>query len=267
MSIPPRAIRIDGETAEMEGPMRYAKLLLVIALLGCGAFVGWALDVMGPEATAYAATLSNASDVTVGSHDGFITMRPNGATSTIGLLFYPGMRVAPAAYVHKLAGIAAAARIQIAIGRPPLNLAVFSINQADAMRTALPGVTRWYVGGHSLGGAAACFYASRHAAALEGVVIFGTYCGSDLSHSSLRVLNVGGGQDGLFPPDTIAAHRGELPGGAHLITVAGMNHAQFGNYGVQPGDRPATIEDAGAREALTRAVADFFAGSGKEDLR
>src|SRR5262245_3793527 len=245
--------------------MGYLKRLLGIVVVGAAAFLGWALDAMKPEAAAYAATLSDPGGVTIGSHDGFITIRPSTGSSGIGLLFYPGARVAPEAYVHKLAAIAAAARVQIVIGRPTLNLAVLSMNQADAMRAAAPGVSRWYVGGHSLGGAAACFYASRHGDALEGVVIFGTYCGSDLSGSSLRVLIVGGGQDGLFPPEKIAAALGELPADARVMTVAGMNHAQFGNYGVQAGDHPATIGDGDAREALTRTVADFFAGSQKEE--
>ena len=94
--------------------MRYLKLLMVIVLLGTRAFVAWALDAMEPEATAYAATVSNRSDVIVGSYDGFIVIRPKAATPTIGLLFYPGMRVAPAAYVPKLASIAAATQIQVA---------------------------------------------------------------------------------------------------------------------------------------------------------
>jgi len=241
--------------------MKYAKLMAVTGALAAGVFVVWALDAAGPEVTAYAATLAEPGDVIIGSRDGFITIRPSGGTSTVGVLFYPGMRVAPEAYVHKLAAISAAARIQIAIGRPTLNLAVLSINQADAMRAALPGVTRWYVGGHSLGGAAACYYASRHSAALEGIVLFGTVCGSDLSRTSLRVLNVAGGQDGLFPPDKIASSRRDFPVEAQVITVAGMNHAQFGNYGIQSGDRPATIGDDAARDALTRISAKFFAES------
>jgi len=241
--------------------MRYIKLMVVTGAVAVGLFTVWALDAAGPDVTAYAATLAERSDVIIGSRDGFITIRPSGGTSTVGMLFYPGMRVAPEAYVHKLAAVSAAARIQVAIGRPTLNLAVLSINQADAMRAALPGVTRWFVGGHSLGGAAACYYASRHSAALEGIVLFGTICGSDLSRTSLRVLNVAGGQDGLFPPGKIAGARGDLPPGAQLFTVAGMNHAQFGNYGVQSGDRPAMIDDDDARDTLTRISAKFFAES------
>jgi len=154
--------------------MRYVKLTAVAGALAIGAFIVWALHAAGHDLTAYAATLAEHGDATIGSQDGFITIRPSHGTSTVGVLFYPGMRVAPEACVHKLAAVSATARIQVAIGRPTLNLAVLSINQADAMRAALPGVTHWYVGGHSRGGAAACYYASRHSTALEGIVLFGS---------------------------------------------------------------------------------------------
>lgn len=236
--------------------------LAVASALGLGtlAFLAWALDASPAEPAAYAAAIADASAV-IGSQGGFITIRPAASTPSVGLLFYPGARVAPAAYVAKLSAVAVGANVQIAIGRPPLNLAVFSIGQADAMRAALPDVKRWYVGGHSLGGAMACLYASKHRDSLEGVVLFGTYCGTDISDSSLRVLTIAGQQDGLFPPVKISAAASELPAGASLEQVSGMNHAQFGDYGEQPGDNAATIDDMTARRALVKAASAFFSTS------
>jgi hypothetical protein len=104
----------------------------------------------------------------------------------------------------------------------------------------------------------ACLYASQHRTALEGVVLWGTYCGSDISDSSLRVLSVSGENDGLFPPSEISGAQGELPHGARSVSVPGMNHAQFGNYGPQSGDNRASLDDALARDALVRAATEFF---------
>ena len=232
--------------------------IVVLALGLCaGIFVAWALDASPPEPVAYATAISHPR-VVIGSRDGFITIRPAAHEPAVGLLFYPGLRVTPSSYVAKLSTLAVSANVQVAIGRPPLNVAVFSIGQADAMRVALPGVTRWYVGGHSLGGAMACRYASTHLASLEGVVLLGTYCGTDISDSSLRVLSVAAENDGLFPPSKIAAARRELPAGARMVQIPGMNHAQFGNYGEQAGDNAPTIEDARTRLALADAAATFF---------
>jgi dienelactone hydrolase len=205
----------------------------------------------------YAAALADRS-VVIEDRGGFITIRPSSSQPTTGLLFYPGLRVAPEAYVAKLAAIAAAANIQIAIGRPVLNVAAFSINQADAMRSALPGVTRWYVGGHSLGGAMACLYASKNASRLEGVVLLGTYCGSDISKTQLRVLDVTGENDGVIPSAKIFQDRGELPKDATIVTVPGMNHGQVGNYGEQSGDHAASITDDDAKHMLVGTMKAFF---------
>ena len=220
-------------------------------------FVAWALNASPPEPVAYTKAISDPR-VVIGSRDGFITIRPAAHEPAVGLLFYPGLRVTPSSYVAKLSTLAVSANVQVAIGRPPLNVAIFSIGQADAMRVALPGVTRWYVGGHSLGGAMACRYASKHFATLEGVVLLGTYCGADISNSSLRVLSVAAGNDGLFPPSKIAAARRELPNTAQMVQIPGMNHAQFGNYGAQAGDNASTIEDTAAGLALANAAATFF---------
>jgi Alpha/beta hydrolase family len=246
-----------GKVGAMTPLLRFGLITAATLGLGTVAFVGWALDATPPDPAAYAAATADVS-VVIGSKDGFIMIRPAASEPSVGLLFYPGARVAPAAYVAKLSAVAAGAKVQVVIGRPTLNLAVFSIGQADAMRAVLPGVTRWYVGGHSLGGAMACLYASKHRRWVEGVVLMGTYCGTDISDSSLRVLSITGERDGLFPPSKIAAARRELPSGARLIQVRGMNHAQFGNYGAQPGDQSAIIGDARARESLVRALAAFF---------
>lgn len=231
----------------------------LVAIMGVGAvaFLAWALDTAPYEPRAYAAAVADPH-VVLESRSGFITLRPAAHAPTVGLLFYPGARVAPEAYVAKLSAVAAAANVQVVIGRPPLNLAFFAIDQADAMRAAVPGVTRWFVGGHSLGGAMACLYASRHPASVEGVVLLGTYCGSDLSRTSLRVLSVSGERDGLFPPEKIAAARAELPPHARMVQVAGMNHAQLGNYGEQPGDLAPLVGEDAVRRALVEATTAFF---------
>jgi Alpha/beta hydrolase family len=232
-------------------------IFLSLTVVAAIAFVVWARSVHGPEPIAYESAMANPS-IVIERRNGFITIRPRSTHPTVGLLFYPGARVAPEAYISKLAAISIAANIQIAIGRPRLNLAVFSIGQADEMRGTLSGVTRWYVGGHSLGGAMACLYASRHAARLEGVVLLGTYCGSDISKTKLRVLSVTGGSDGVFPPSKISRARGELPSGARAVQVPGMNHAEFGNYGPQPGDNAASISDAVARDKLSEEAKSFY---------
>ena len=239
------------------------KLLIAIGvgtglatLLG-GGFIAWALDAYRADPLAQARAL-NDSRVVISERDGFIVIRPSAAPSAIGLLFYPGLRIEPKAYLSKLVALSSKARVNIVIGRPRLNIAAFSIGQADDMRKELTGIERWYVGGHSLGGAVACYYASNHRDNLQGVVLLGTYCGSDISKSRLRVLAIVAGRDGIMPPETIEQHRVELPADTQIVWIAGMAHGQFGNYGPQSGDSRPSIDDGQVREALSEAARAFF---------
>ncbi|RXH14683.1 alpha/beta fold hydrolase [Bradyrhizobium guangzhouense] len=226
------------------------------ALLGCG-FVSWALDSYKAEPIAQAGAL-NDPGVVISERDGFLVVRPSAAPSAIGLLFYPGLRIEPKAYLSKLAALSSKAGVNIVIGRPRLNIAAFSIGQADDMRKQLTGIRRWYVAGHSLGGAVACYYASNHLDDLQGVMLLGSYCGSDISMSRLRVLTIVAGSDGVIPPETIEQHAGELPADAQIVRIPGMVHSQFGNYGPQSGDGRSSIDDSQAREAISEAARAFF---------
>lgn len=231
--------------------------IVAILILAVAAIIWWGTHLSGPEPTTYSAALADSS-VTIGEHAGFITLRPRSSLPAIGLLFYPGLHVAPESYVAKLSAIASAANIQIVIGHPTLGIAVFSTNQADAMKDAIPDIKHWYIGGHSLGGSTACIYASKHASELEGVVLLATYCGLDISKTHLRVLDITGANDGVIPSAKIMEHRGELPSDATFVSVPGMNHAQVGNYGTQPGDNPASIADSDAKSAIVKAAMSFF---------
>jgi Alpha/beta hydrolase family len=244
--------------------MRKLKISLTVVFLAVciaiGAGVIWAMTPYRAESAAYAKTIAN-SDIIVETQGGFITLYKRNTQSKTGLIFYPGLRVEPQAYVRKLAQIAAAADIKIVIGRPPMNIAAFSISQADEMREVIHGVDHWYVGGHSMGGAMALLYASRNPNRVSGVMLWGTYCGADISALPLRVLSVSGENDGVFPPSKISAARNELPVNATVVQVGGMNHAQFGNYGPQSGDAAAAITDEVAASALVKSSKDFFSGA------
>lgn len=98
-------------------------VFLVVSLAVFG-FVVRTHNAAGPEPSAYCAALADPS-VTVTGHDGSITICQRSSYPKGDTLFYPGACVTQEAYVAKLAAISAAAEIQIAIGQPRLNIAVF----------------------------------------------------------------------------------------------------------------------------------------------
>ena len=223
-------------------------LLVVIGLV-------WAHSVMaGDREAALEVWRNDAIEIT--STDAAIVMEPSDNASATGLVFVPGAKVDPYAYMYKLSGIVEDG-VTVVITKPTLNLAIADLRPLDAFTSAAPGVERWFVGGHSLGGVKACQYAEGGDTA--GVVLFGSYCSSDLSGSGLPVLSFVGENDGLSTPEKVEGAAGNLPDDAVTIDIPGANHADFGDYGVQPGDGESTADDSDVRQLIAdefRAWAD-----------
>lgn len=232
--------------------------LIAVGLLivGIACFLAWASSPLPPDAAPLAAVRADSTLTVTESADGVVLApdRPDGT----GIVYLAGARVDPAAYADKLSGIADAG-ITVVIARPTLNFAIFETRPLAQFEGLAPGVSTWYVGGHSLGGVRACQYAAdARPGTLAGVILFGSYCAADLSRSGLPVLTLSATRDGLSTPAKIAAAAHLLPSDATLVTLPGADHAQFGDYGPQPGDHPATASDAQTKRAITSAVLGFL---------
>ncbi len=230
--------------------------LVILALLIVG-FLVYANIVMRGEREAAIAAWTNPA-VSIVSTDHSIIMSPTGADSGTGLVFIPGAKVEPYAYMFVLSGIVEAEGVTVVITKPTLNLAFFDFRPLSAFTSDAPSVTEWFVGGHSLGGVRACMLADDPQ--VSGLMLFGSYCANDLSAMSLSVLSIGGSEDGLSTPQKIADAAPLLPAAATFVQIEGLNHAHFGNYGVQSGDGVATITSEQARAAITDVISDFLAG-------
>jgi pimeloyl-ACP methyl ester carboxylesterase len=147
----------------------------------------------------------------------------------------------------------------VALVKVNLNLAFFEINAADDVISTHPEVAHWVVGGHSLGGVAASSYASGHPDVVAGVVFWASYPADDsLKGLAIPVLSVFGSNDGLSTLDTIEESRALLPPDAVFVLVEGGNHAQFGSYGEQSGDNPASIPAEEQWAQVAEATAKFL---------
>lgn len=235
-----------------------AVLVLVVVV-----FLVWAHTVMAGERPA-ALEAWRDDEITITHTDRSFVIEPAEGGSDVGLVFIPGARVDPAAYLWKLSGIVAESGATVVITEPTLNLAFFDTRPLSAFTADAPDVTEWYVGGHSLGGVRACQLAGAgtDAAAdppVAGVVLFGSYCANDLADTDLRVLSLVGERDGLSTPEKVADAAHLLPPSAETVMLPGANHAAFGDYGAQPGDNAATASDEETRDRITEAVAEFLA--------
>jgi pimeloyl-ACP methyl ester carboxylesterase len=230
--------------------------VLVLVLVG---FLAWAnTPMMGDRAAAIEVWTNPAVSIT--DEGDSVLLAPTGTPSGQGLVFIPGALVDPYAYLSKLAGAVEGTGLTVVVTKPTLNLAFFDQRPLSTFTAHAPDVTSWYVGGHSLGGVRACQLASDPA--VDGLILFGSYCANDLSGTDLRVLSIGGSDDGLSTPAKIDAARHLLPADATMVEIARMNHAQFGDYGTQPGDNAPGIGDDEARTKVTDALTAFLRSAG-----
>ena len=242
---------------------RIALAVVGVLALAVVVFLVYAHTVMAGERPA-ALEAWRDDDVTIGQTERSFVIEPADGGSGVGLVFIPGAKVDPAAYLWKLSGIVAESGATVVITEPTLNLAFFDTRPLAEFTADAPDVSEWYVGGHSLGGVRSCQLAASGADTasephVAGVVLFGSYCANDLSRTDLRVLSLVGEHDGLSTPDKVAAAASLLPEDAVTVLLEGANHAAFGDYGPQPGDGIATASDEVTRDWITAAVSEFLA--------
>ena len=156
--------------------------------------------------------------------------------SDIALIFYPGGNVDPYAY-EDLCNSLADNGIPVIVAQMPMKLAIFGINRANGIIKDYPDVDRWYIGGHSLGGAMAAIWTAKHQDDVDGVIFLAAYSTKDLD---VPVLSIYGSNDGVLNMKNYSKNLPRLSDVKEYI-IEGGNHCQFGSYGFQKGDNEATI--------------------------
>jgi predicted esterase len=229
-----------------------ASLGLVLVLFAAG-FVVWGETPAQPMPEALAALRSD-TQVSVTSNQ-WLVFTPTASTPTTGFIFYPGGRVDYRAYAPAARQIAAQGYLVIIV-RMPLNLAVLNANAAQKVLSSYPQIQHWAIGGHSLGGAMAANFAINHLGLVQGLALWAAYPASsdDLSSSTLNVVSIFGSQDGLATGEKIDSSRALLPASTTWVQITGGNHAQFGWYGNQAGDNPASISRSDQQAQVVAAT-------------
>lgn len=233
--------------------------LLAVALIGVIGFVIWASTPAQPMAQAIVALAGNDKVAVVEGK--WIVFEPLEEPKSTGFIFYPGGRVDARAYAPQALAIAERG-YPVVITPMPLNLAVFGINRADEVMVAFPEIEQWVIGGHSLGGAMAANYTRNHPDAVDGLVLWASFpAGNDslADQSTLTAYSIFGTLDGLATPEEVRASASLLPPTARFIPIEGGNHAQFGWYGDQSGDNPATISRAAQQKLTVDATVEALA--------
>lgn len=186
---------------------------------------------------------------------GYIAVSPDGKTPQAGFILYQGAKVDEAAYVPYLVELAGEG-IFCAVVKSPFRLAILGPNGAERVVEDYPGITEWFVGGHSLGGVMAAGYAEKHPVA--GLILLAAYPSADLSGLDVPVLSITASEDGVLDREKYEDAKAKLPPGTVYADIAGGNHGQFGDYGPQNGDGAALISSEEQRAEVVALVAGFL---------
>ena len=218
-------------------------VLLVLAVLA-GTFFWYVSDYYPADEIALEVL---AQDGTIEVQDDLTILSPSYPTDT-AVIFYPGAKVEAEAYLPLLTKIRQTGVTCILV-HMPFRMAIFDANAAEEVMEQFPDIRHWYIAGHSMGGAMASQFAADHPDQVDGLILLGAYIYGD------------------YPPEKTLTVYGSLNQSVedkidyteNIVEIEGGNHAQFGNYGPQKGDLPATIS-AEEQQARTVAAIEEFLG-------
>lgn len=221
---------------------------MIPALLLAAVILAWCLytaDYYRADAAALQAMESNDIRITRTRYGWYF----DGPSETDALVFYPGAKVEETAYAPLL-GRLAEKGVDVCLLKMPFHLAIFGVNAAERVMKEHP-FDRWYIGGHSLGGAMAAAFAGKHE--VNGVVLLAAYPTGPVEAPMLMLY---GSEDGVLNRERVSAATEYGPAEIHILD--GGNHAQFGNYGPQKGDGSPAITTEEQQDETVRLILEWM---------
>ena len=213
------------------------------------AFLFWTSDYYHAGETAQAAMHTDDIVSVEKTNGGWLF---DGPSDDEMLIFYPGAKVEETAYaplLHRLAE----KDMDVYLVKMPLHLSFFGINAADKAAKTW-SYDRYYIGGHSLGGAMAASYAAGHKNAIAGEILLAAY---PTKKTPVNTLLVFGSEDGVLNMSNVEKSQDLVTGVYKKCEISGGNHAQFGSYGQQEGDGTAAISKEQQTEQTAAAIQAF----------
>lgn len=227
-------------------------------------FIAWAYSPLRPTAEAKQ-YLQSSNYVEVIQEKNIYLIPKNSKKKdfeSVGIIFYPGGHVDYVAYAP-LGYRLAEKGITVVILKVPMSFAIFDINAAKKVIDDYRFTNfEWFLAGHSLGGVAASEFLVKHPElignAVKGIIFLASYPSKDISHLPIQALCIYGSEDGVLPPSEINEKKILFPKSTRFVEILGGNHAQFGSYGMQRGDRPAKISGYEQTSIVIKAIEEFL---------
>lgn len=196
----------------------------------------------------YKATITQGKD---------ILFNPESCQPTTGIILYPGGRCDSRAYapvMHSAANIG----YRVIIPNMPLRLAVLDINRARKIIEQNPDISKWIIGGHSMGGAMAAAFVYKNPGVASGLFFMASYPSGmhAMPGSELPIMMIYGTRDFVTRQSEFEASFERLPATTDFVAIEGGDHYQFGSFGNV--GVTATISREEQQQQTTQALMRFL---------
>ena len=223
-------------------------IVIIIILLIIGYGIYYINDYYHAEETAQK-LINGTDDVSViKTSSGLLLDSKNNTTA---LIFYPGAKVEYISYLPFLMSLAEEG-IDCFVVEMPFNLAFLGENTADDIINEY-NYSKYYISGHSLGGAIASNYVNK-TNKTDGLILIESYSTCEISKP---VLSIYGSEDKILNMENYNKSK-KLFDNLTEVIIKGGNHAQIGNYGNQSGDGIAQINSSTQQMQSVEAILDFI---------
>ncbi|MEK4743207.1 MULTISPECIES: alpha/beta hydrolase [unclassified Bacillus (in: firmicutes)] len=222
--------------------------LLGILIMGSITFLTWSQFTYKPtkEALSLVDDKKDEENIVFGQKD-----------AKIGIVFYQGAKVEVESYSYLGEALAKDGHF-VVMPKLPLNLAILGTNVVDSIIEKYPEVQKWYVAGHSMGGAMISKYAFHHEERVDGIILLGSYPADDFSTKLIPMLSIYGEVDGLATVEKIKNSKKLMSKNTTMHMIKGGNHANFGMYGEQKGDNSSLITSKAQRDETVKVIEQWL---------
>ncbi|NSL67774.1 alpha/beta hydrolase [Bacillus toyonensis] len=222
--------------------------VLGILIIGSITFLTWSQFTYKPtkEALSLVDNKKDEENIVFGEKD-----------AKIGVIFYQGAKVEAEAYSYLGEALVKDGHF-VVMPKLPLNLAILGINAVDSVMEQYPEVQKWYVAGHSMGGAMISKYAFQHEEKVDGIIFLGSYPADDFSTKSIPMLSIYGEVDALATVEKIENNKKLMSKNTTMHMIKGGNHANFGMYGEQKGDNASLITSKAQQDEIVKVMEEWL---------
>jgi len=200
--------------------------------------------------------LVSDDDVRV-TNDKIIEFEPLHAPVQAGVVFYQGGRCDPRAYAPVLKPLARAG-YHVFVPQMALRLAVTGMQRAGGIVAAHPGISRWVIGGHSMGGAMAAAFVYKNPGVFDGLFFLASYASAmhAMPDSTLPMTMIYGTLDDVTRKSEFEASSERLPPHTRFVPIEGGDHYQFGSF--HDAVRTATISREEQQRQTVKSLLTFL---------